>query len=234
MKILAGLDELAHSDSLLTHCETAYGFQRDQFSTLQQTLILVDNACAQIRSAMRHSESEVHVLRRRMADTGAEAAARIAVTKRDPRRGDALRALAGKAHHAREAEARPFEERQREWSSAIDAWHDLGHRKQMDAIVYHENRELFARVSELMTDEHVQRERHAHYMHAASTAEADRIREGLEAQIAALSHRHAELLAQRADFGSALGTALTSFLRDGLGKQAGLYRDARPLEPSVL
>lgn len=225
MKILALIEDIAQADGLLADCDAALVLQLEQLNAVRQALISVDGGCRQLSEERRQADAQADELRRRLATLTAHAAADFAAAQPKRCRCEALFASAAKIHAQREQDARAFRERARSWELQVDAWFEDGHMKRFDPIVYNVNRPLFGRVRELLNAEESLADRRHGYLSHTDRRPGDEARKAQAEQLGQLHATLDDLSGRRADFGAALATSLTSYLRDGLGRNAKAARD---------
>ena len=227
VKLLSLLEEVAASERLLQSCEAALTYQHESLQDMHNALLATDKSCKELRDAAASATAEAAGLRRTLKEVGSSAAQHSRIWKQDAHRGDALRAAAARIYQQREADHKPFQERSREWDDHIHQWFEAGVNKDLDPIIYNQNRSVLSRTRELLTAEFAQRELHDEYRLVAEGGGAGSSLETsadvllqLRAQIGQLEEQHAALIAHRADFSEALIASLSPYLRDGLGAKA--------------
>ena len=216
--LLVVTSELSQADLLSAHLDGALQHQAELLAQAQAQLVQGDAAAGEqreLRVRAEHEASELRMLLDAAAARQRSAQAEVErLSKAMAVQGEELRAVADKLHAHRDSESKAFATRRSIWERTVEEWLTSGFNKRIDPLVYNANKDVFARLQELLGEEQAQREAQSSYLAHASSAELETLRASLGSRIRELEAQNDELMRERFDFGEKLSQSLTAYLKD--------------------
>ena len=227
--------EVGQADGLIARCEAALKQQHELLMAARAQLVEADTVNADMREdklRAEHEAGELRVVLKSQMAKQVDLQAQLDKLMSDmAEQGEVFRQTAAKIAAHREAEGKAFAERRRIWERTIDDWLKDGFSKRIDPILYSVNQPVYARLSELLSEEQAQREHQAEYLKLASAHEIQTLRGRLGERVSQTEALHAELVQQRSDFSAALSSSLSSFVKAEMAAKAAriasLERESR-------